>query len=450
MKVTGPVRSLAGSLSRDASRPEPVHPAAAFVCAIGILLRILLSGPVLNILGIDYGGEEGSPFGKIHPGGYFIYMSFLMLIFSRGNPLLSLVEIARRQTAFFAFFAIYLLLIAYWLLRGPKGIGVMFDVHIVAPMAAIVLSYAPRSYCRAIVYLVFAMTILNGMVGLGEAMTHKRIFSFDPDWEVLHQDYFRSSAFLGHPLANAAFSSLGLFIALSLRMPPLLKAVGFLILLSSLIAFGGRSALGFSLLGLLVLGIVELRGRLSKGPQNVLQMLAGAAIVLIVPLMCAGFLYVLLHSGMGERLMAYNTVGDDSAETRLMAFKVFDRMSLPDLIFGSDGEQTMALASQIGVKDPTSDIENPWILMLLFLGAIMFSVWFLGWAAYVRQLMIGSSAGVRIAVIVYYALASTSNSFGRQDPIYVIIGGLVVCMRRAFQDGYELAQTKPTRRARAS
>jgi hypothetical protein len=152
--------------------------------------------------------------------------------------------------------------------------------------------------------------------------------------------------------------------------------------------------------------------------------------VLIVPAVCFGLLYLLLHSGIGERLLAYDSLNDESASVRLVIFHVFDHLSLPDLLFGSDGDQILALASQINIKNPDSDIENPWILMFLFLGAIMFTLWFCGWAVYVGRLIVGAPLAVKMAVIEYFCIATTSNSFGRKDLVYAMLAGIVVCVKR--------------------
>jgi hypothetical protein len=409
---------------------ERPHSAAALVCAFGFFLRIILSAPLLNVLGIDYGSEDVSLFGKIHPGNYFIFASFLILIFSEMNPLEHCIRIARQQTASFAFFTIYVLVIIGWIMHGPKGVGLILDVHIVAPIMAIVFSYAPKSFCRTIVYLFGAIAVLNSVVGLLEAAMHVRIFTFNSDWEVLKQDYFRASAFLGHPLANAVFTVVSLFVILSLRIPLALKSVIFLIMLSSLAAFGSRSALGLGIIGLVFLGMMKVKRHIADNSPTVLQLLLGAGAILVVPVACAALLYVLLHSSVGERLLAYSSLNDESADVRLVVFRVFDHMSFSDIVFGIDGDRILDIAKQAGLQNPNSDIESPWILMFMFLGAIMFALWFCGWAVFVWRLMTGAPLAVKIAVIEYFAIATTSNSFGRKDLVYATVAGIVVCVKR--------------------
>jgi hypothetical protein len=423
----------------------PSYPVAAFVCAIGFFMRIVLSGPVLNIMGIPYGDEDAAMLAKIHPGTWFILLSFLILIFSRHNPLEQMFRIAREQTIFFSFIVIYSLILIYWVLRGPKGVGLILDVHIVMPICAIVFCYAPRSYCRVIVYLYAAIAIINSLVGIGESITHLRLFAFDPDWEVLKQDYFRSSAFLGHPLTNASFTAVAMFVLLALRMPSVAKGTILLVMLSSLVAFGGRSSLGISMVGLTVLGVINVRNYFtSNARRTVLQMMLLVLGIVLIPLTCIILLYGALHSGMGERLMAYRSLTDDSAGVRLMAFDVFGQMTPADMIFGLDGDRIAAIGSHTGLANPMSDIENPWVLMFMFLGMIMFSVWLCGLAACIWRLMAGASPALKIAVVEYFVIASASNSFGRKDPVYFILAGIVVCVKRLNSfDNLKRGETSP-------
>jgi len=422
--------SFQPSMNDNRSFAGETFPAAAIVCAIGFFLRILLSAPVLNILGINYGGDEGGFLSKIHPGSTLILISFLILIFSYRNPLDQIIRIARQHTAFFSLFAIYVLVMAYWILRGPKGVGLILDVHIVMPICAIVFSYAPKSYCRAIVYAFVSLAALNSVIGIVESTTHGRLFPFDPDWEVLHQDYFRASAFLGHPLTNAAFTTVSIFVLLSLRISNLLKGSLFLVMLLSLVAFGGRSALGFSIMGLIILGAIEIRRYFMTHTLNVLRLLVILLALMLIPIACISLLYAVLHSGMGERLLAYSSLNDESAEVRLWSLRVFNFMSPADILLGVDGDQITTITSYAGVSAPTTDIENPWILMLLFLGAVLFPVWLMGLGACVWRLMAGAAPALKIAVIIYFLIASMSNSFGRKDPMYAILAGIIVCTKR--------------------
>ena len=60
----------------------------------------------------------------------------------------------------------------------------------------------------------------------------------------------------------------------------------------------------------------------------------------------------------------------------------------------------------------------------------MFTLWAGGLTAAMGQLMAGASPALILAVLDYLAIASTSNSFGRKDPVYLLMAGMVICCKR--------------------
>lgn len=403
---------------------------AAALCAFGLLLRLLLSAPTLQLLGSPYGDADGSGLAKIHPGNFFIYASFFVLLMQNHSPIGQLVRMARQQTAYLSLFFLYLILIAYWIFRGPKGVGVMLDQHLVMPMAVLVLCYAPRLWLGRILYGFVFFATLNSLIGLGEAATHSRILPYDSSWEVTKQSYFRASALMGHPLANAAFTSCGLFVVLAIRLPILFKIFLVTAMLASLIGFGGRSSLGLCVIGLACLGIVAVYQKMRRGSLSVLQLISLILACLLVPLLCGGLLYGVLHSSVGERLMAYSSLQDESAEVRLRSWQVFDYTTTPELIFGIDGDRVLQIGDHLGLINPTSDIENPWILIFLFLGGILFPLWLANLLWFMRSLLKGASPALVMAVLDYFLIASTSNSFARKDPVFIFLPALILVAKR--------------------
>jgi len=405
------------------------HPAAVMICAIGFFMIMLLSEQTLNILGIPYGKEEGSALFKIHPGNFFILLSFMVLICSRGNPFAHIVSIARQHSAFFSLLVIYILILIYWGLRGPKGIGFILDNHIGMPICAIVFSYAPRIWCRNILILFGVIAVIYSAIGIVESATHLRLLPFDPDWEVLKQDYFRASALMGHPLANAVFTAVSMFILMALRMPPALKAFIFTLMLVSLVGFGGRMALVGAVAGAIILGMIAIGKYFVGKSLTVTRMALAALAVLLVPALCTGLLYGVLHTDMGDRLMAYDSLQDDSAEVRVQSWQAIGQLSPAEMVFGVDSDRVAQIATNLGLVNPNSDIENPWILIFMMLGGIMFTLWGAGLAVFLGRLMMGASPALKIAIINYFVIASTSNSFGRKDSMFLLLPGLVVCAK---------------------
>ena len=247
-------------------------PVSGFICLTGIFLHMLLSDPLLNTLGMHYSGEEGHFYEKIHPGTYFIFLSFATLLYERGNPISMLIKLYREQTIFLLLLALYILLFLYMAVRsGPQGLAFIIDTHITVPICALVLSYTPLSCCRTMISGFICIAALNSTIGIAEAIGKFRLFTFDPDWVVLKEHYFRASALRGHPLNNTMFTSVALFTALAMRYHIVLTCFLTALFIASLVAFGGRAGLVFCLLGLGILGVAALHHHLITRKPNLRQ-----------------------------------------------------------------------------------------------------------------------------------------------------------------------------------
>jgi hypothetical protein len=270
------------------------------------------------------------------------------------------------------------------------------------------------------------------MVGIAEGIGKFRIFSFDPNWVVMNERQFRASAFLGHPLSNAMFTSVALFVLMGIRLHPLLKAGLLAVFLSSLVAFGGRGGLGFSVIGLIPIGLAEARDFLSRGNATMPRLFLVLLAAIAIPVAVLGGLYFLITSDIGARLLAFSSMQDDSAQGRWLAFKVFDYMTDEEMLCGIGAERIEDLTYRMGLHLPVSDIENPWVLMLVHLGAIMFPIWLAFTLAFISRLTLGQPLGLQLAVLTYFITASTSNSFGRKDSNYAIMVCAVVAASRSL------------------
>lgn len=410
---------------------ETTHPAAALVCLFGLFLRLVVSDPIQGLLGIDTVNRENASFlTNIHFSNYFIFLSFLILLFDQGKPLRQLANVYREHKAFVNLFLFTVLLFFYWILRGPQGVSLLIDTHLPLPLTAIVLSYAPRSYCKNALRFLALFAIMNSLMGITESLGRFRFFTFNPDWPVLKEDYFRASAWLGHPLNNAVFTAVTFSVLLTLKFNPILKSAATALLLISLVAFGGRTALSLSILTLTLFSLSSARQAFRN--MTLLKLFAFAAIGLLGPILVFGVLYLALTSGMGERLMALRSFTDASAEARFVAFRAFDYLTRTDLLFGISSAEVDTITRRISVNFFMSDIENPWVLMLMQLGVVFFAVWLLLTTAFVRELMRGQTFILRLGILTYFVLASAFNSFGRKDFIYMLMVASVVCVARGF------------------
>lgn len=406
---------------------------AGYLCVAGFLLHMVLSDPLLRALGVNYSGEEGHFYEKIHPGTALIFLSLLVVLLKHANPAGEILAIIRRHTAFASLFCVYVLAFFYMVARsGFAGLAFIIDCHMAAVICAIVLSYAPLSLCRKAVHMFVSMGILNALLGIAEAVFRFRLFDYNQGWYVLQEDYFRASAFMGHPLDNAIFTSVAVFVVMAMPYGKLLKALAVSILLLSLLAFGGRSALLFSFTGMAVLACAGLKGIMALRQLSLMRVLSLAAFTVAGIACFAAVICYALKAGLGERIMA-SAFWDKSADSRRLVFMVFRYMTPEEILFGVSPQRVMDIVYRMNLVIPLVNIENPWIMMLMQFGAILFSFWFLATLAFIRALIKHQSLALQMAVIAYFAIASTSNSFGRKDPNYAIMVCAVVCAGRSMK-----------------
>ena len=201
-----------------------------------------------------------------------------------------------------------------------------------AVICAIVLSHLPRPTCRKAVNVFVMFAAINSLVGITEGIGHFRSIPYNEEWPVVVEDIFRASAFEGHPLQNAVFTSLALFTAMAMRYPAVIKAALVVVFLISLVAFGGRAGLAVSLFSLTIWA-VPLAIKTFRERRSLLQTLVTAAAVVAAPFLAVGGLYVALNSSMGERI-ATHSHWDNSAGARLLVLKPLDYMTDGELAFG--------------------------------------------------------------------------------------------------------------------
>lgn len=414
--------------------PVETYPLIGLVCLCGIFLHLIVSPPVMYFFGIHYGDEDAGFLVKQHIGTYVVALSFILLLFRDLNPIATLSRLYRTETIFTVFLLLYVLILAYMIGRdGPKGLSFLIDTQICAIVAALVLARTPTSYCRRAVYLFIALALLNSLIGIAEGILRERLFVFDPTSGIVREKNFRSSAWLGQPLENAVFTSIMLFIALSIELSPVKKFITCVILFVSLVPFGGRMALIFACLGLIALG---LKAAVFPRPGNrpsILRTLMVMAALLLIPVACGFGLYGLINSSMGERLLTMSSFQDESAESRALAWRVFEFMRPEEIVFGVESPRVTELTKRMGQSMNIVDIENPWIHMFLHLGLVAFPVWFAATLALIWRLTYRAPLTLKLAVAGYFIISSGANSFGVKGSMYLLIVTAVICASRSLR-----------------
>lgn len=391
------------------------------VCIFGMVLYLFLSPPLLDSIGFHYGRENGAPYEKIHPAIYFVFLSFVLFLRGGASMLSVLGTIIKQRTASVALLCVYILMCIYLMGRdGIAGNAFILNGHITVPICVIIMSYCPHALCRKSVQILIAFALANSLMGITEGVTKFRFLPFADDTHFANEDIFRSSALLGHPLGNATFTAVTLFAAMSLPMRLAARYGVIVILFSSLVAFGGRTGLFSSLFFLIIYAVYEVAKLLLSRQMSIGRAVQLGGLMIVSPALFVMLLLFLVNSTIGERILAYSRFDDSSASSRLDSLEAIHFMTRDEFLFGVSSVRILDITDRMSQKNGIKYIENPWILMLMKLGFIQFTIWLVASMYFIFTISRNTPFPLKLSLLMYVLIASTFNSFGSKDLNYPI------------------------------
>jgi hypothetical protein len=425
--------------AREASGNQRMRRAAFGLGLLAVIVEYAVSSNSLENLGIDYGTPGGNPLVKMHPGTYLVGLAaFLVLMTARpaGSGLIRFF----RGTPALASFIVLILFCAFYSIAnvGFSGAAVYVESYLSAGLLAVALEGGTNRQKRTLAWWIVGFTVVSILISIGESATQTHLIPIHmgddtPKDLVTDSEDFRGSGLFGHPLTAALSTSMATFMLLRMRMHGLLKAALFTMFLVGLLSFGGRAALGTTVI-LLVLAasVVLVRGIISRNLSMGFLGAIGAAVIILPPLM----VMLITSTDIGERIMSHMYL-DDSAQVRNLQWLVLNHLNLHDVLFGVSPDRLDVLKYQIGLGGTTTDIENFWLLMFLNLGVMGFAVFLIALGLFLMHLGRTTAHPLGWMLMVGAILIdSTSNSLGRKS---VDLFFMVACM--AAMTGYP--QTAP-------
>jgi hypothetical protein len=372
---------------------------------IAILLQCFLGYTVLEAIGIDTKNV------KLHPATVLAVIGGIWALVSgtafhqrcRETPGLMLFVVAIPALALFASIS-----------TGVSGAAIYPETYWSAGLLALMLEPATPKQKRLLAKILIAVCVLNVFVALYEHMTSTEWFPLivDPDNadKITDADVdFRANAFFNHSLTGSLITTMAIFLVYTMRMRFISASAIFGILLVGMFAYGGRTALGVLLVFTLMTTFYMLmQGIIRRNLKFnfVLSVILGAMVIPII-----GYL-IITQTSIADRIMD-TLYFDDSAEVRATQFKIFSRLTLPDWLFGMSHDHLDFLKFQIGLGSKEVDIENFWLLMILYLGVIGFAVFtaaFLGFLYHLCRVSRNMNGWLLVAAALI--IDSGSNSLG--------------------------------------
>lgn len=402
-----------------ATRPSLSVPGGAlFGTAISavVLLLLTISGLALTELGWNYGTAGGSALEKMHPATLLAVVLLILSAATRGNPLTALIRTLEAHPGIIIYLIGILVLMAHAVFVAGLPFTVFIDTFVLPAIMFLLLSDISDEQRRNLALLVHALFAINALVGLAEFLSGFRLTPLYVEGELLEAEW-RSSALLGHPLANAILT--GCYMILLVKggardLPRLLRPLAFVLATAGMVVFGGRAATAFMIMALLALMLKRTAGILRGDRFDTRSLLTG---LMMVPVIAIAII-VLQQGGFFDQFL--NRILDDegSASTRVEMFELFKHLNWYDFLLGPDPRQIATLMAQYGLL---YGIESFWIAMMLLHGVIVSFLFFIALYLFCREVVMSAGSGAFIVFIYFFAVASTSVSLAAKSPVFAIM-----------------------------
>lgn len=374
----------------------------------GLLAFLVLSPSTLAFLGIPYDLPGGSLPAKLHPGTYALSAALVLGLAARGHLIGQAIALCRRRRLVALYLAgmVYVGLWSVWR-HGSSGAAFFVDTLWMPGIALLAMALHTRERQRQLLWLVLGVLVLNALIALVEYPLGRTLIPQNVGHEdLLPDDFFRSSALLGHPLNNALVVA-SLMPALWL-LPVAAWQRGALLLLMvlAMLSFGGRSSaaavVGLYGMAALVLAVQQVR----RGGFSYVQWLLGLLAVMTMLLLLVG---VVLGTGLGERIFA-NLTWDNSANVRLLAWRALDHLDAIDWWVGISPARTAEVADRIGLDLDYEAIENFWIALLMQVGLLGFLPFLVSLGFGVAHAWRVAPMAMRLGIVLFFVVGSGANT----------------------------------------
>jgi hypothetical protein len=420
--------ATSGGIGPVSAPPRTFPPAGRLfdiAVALVVVLLVVVSPLALVELGLAYDEAGGTAIEKIHPGTLLATLVLLAATTTQGNPLGWLASVAARSPALAVYLVAIVLLMAHTILVVKLPFTPLIDTFVAPLIVFVLLRDLPDDRGRTLALLLHGLLLANAVVGIGEFATGTRLTPLVAAGVVIEDDW-RSTALLGHPLANASLTGaylLMLALGGGRDLPHMVRPLAFILGGAGMVVFGGRAATVLLVLILAALAAGRIRPVLAGArfdPRSVLVglLLAPFAGIVLIGLGEAGF-----FDQFAERFI------DDkgSAEARSEMFELFRHISWHDLILGPDARQLETLRALYGLD---FGIESFWIAYILTNGIVVALMFFAALLAFCREIQRAVRPGGFWVLVFFFLVASTSVSLSAKSPLLAVLTLMMLILLR--------------------
>ncbi|MDF3838315.1 VpsF family polysaccharide biosynthesis protein [Cupriavidus basilensis] len=399
-------------------RPNRAYQASVVATCLAIGLYMTVSPALLTAIGVPYITTTGNFIFKLHPGTYALLAAVAFGLLSRGNPLTSAILSMRKHLPLVLHLCGILLLFGYSMLRyGPSGSAFLIETFMAPALIVLVLANFRASEQRFVYRFILGLLVVNSLIAIGETLLQQHLVPYIvSDGVAIEEEYFRATSLLGHPLNNAIITASLLFSTLDMRSRPA-KVLLIGLFAIALLVFGGRAA---SIVAVGVLSaylFIKAFSGIVTARFSYVQILGGALLALALTALFAGVVAV---SGFGESIFSRLYL-DDSAAIRMQNWQVFNYMTPGEILFGLSPQDIVQVMFRLGLHYPFETIEIPWIYMTMQFGLFGLAVLLVSLGSASVWFYRRTAAGGRLALLVFFVIASTYSSLAAKNCALVLL-----------------------------
>lgn len=412
-----------GNVSYSAVGPDPSAPAGSrrrnavtlllvLGMAVALAVRIVVS-PMLMDRMVTYTEEGGAFYEKLHFGTYLIFLMLPLALFSQPFGLRG-EEIGRFKALLWYCLAILALVVVLFLSGRPGSSVFLIDTYLVAGAAGLIVLALGRDARRLLGEFVLLTLIVSAVIGIGEALTQKRLLPYD-----LVELTFRPLGLSEHPLALGALCATAVgFVALT-QWRIWVRVAAIFVLFVGCAASGARFALLLTVAEILVLLVFLPWPRLSQRQAR------RAKVLVLLATLVGGTIMIGLLAGTGLLSRFGDTLFDENFYARLTVYQVFSMVGWQELLFGMPPADLLALVNE---KLNLPFIESAQVVIGLTFGiplALVFT-WIFGWI--MLRLLRGAPLAAWIGTATFVLAALSNNTLSAKQPMMTIIFVLLLAL----------------------
>jgi len=389
---------------------------------VAMMALFCISGGMLWLVGYNYDGLSGGGATKIHPSTYLIIVTFCWSVIACGDPVSRCIHLATARPATLLMLIVALCVFVLTVFRDGTGIAGLVDTYVAACLFIFLLADADDEMMARLTLLLHVMMTANALLGIVEFVIHMRLFPYRFDGVAFDTDT-RSAALQGHPLANAMLTACYLMALLTgaRGLSPGIRGLLIGLQSAALVVFGGRTASMVSLALGLGYGVMALFRTLRSGRISLVGAAISCLLLALIPAVVGG----LVTLGFFDDLMTRFISDGGSANARKEMFDLLNMFSLGDLIIGPDLQLVDTLRRVNGLE---WGIENPFIRMVLYQGAIVTALMTLAFGLQMYELARVCRPGLWLPMIAWIILLNGAESIAVKTTLTSKFAIIALCL----------------------